>query len=171
METKEKVYMSNQLVCMLPPLACKVFAYILNWQNSDSIRYYAKQYSKMMHLSEREVEVAIQTLVDNKLLEIGRIDQTWLLNINKEVVKKYFNVPMQTIHDHEGLKLSTNITWNKTQQELKSSAVEVEDMSEEQLSKLLQRVQVMLAEKQETKKLVKMACAASSESSTDDLPF
>ena len=171
METKEKVYMSNQLICMLPPLACKVFGYILGWQNSSDIKYYPKQYSKMMHLSEREVEVAIQTLVDNNLLEIGRIDQTWLLNINKKVVKKYFEVPMQKIHDHDGLKLSTNITWNKTEQEQASSAVDVEDMSEEQLAKLLQRVQVMLNEKQETKKLVKMACAASSSSESDDLPF
>ena len=170
MDTKEKVYMSNQLCCMLPPLALKVMSYILGWQNADTIKYYEKQFSKFLHLSVREVETAIQTLVDHKLVEVGRIDQTWLLNINRQTVKKYFEVPMQKVHDSEAFQLSTNVTWNKTEQEQKSSAVEVEDMSEEQLSKLLQRVQIMLSEKQETKKLVKMAsepCA----SVDDGLPF
>lgn len=169
-EKKEKVYMSNQLVCMLPPLACKVFCYILNWQNStNTIKYYEKQYSKMMHLTVQEVEVAIQTLVDHKLLSVGLVDQTWILTINKQVVKKYFDVPMQTVHDHEGLKLSSEVTWNKVEKTEQMSMSAIDDMDEEQLKSMLQRLQIMLNEKQETKRLVKMACAPTDKA--NDLPF
>lgn len=170
MEKKEKVYMSSQLVCMLPPMACKVFQYILGWQNNDSIKYYPKQYASMLHMDELEVELAIQTLVDNKLLEIGKIDQTFILNINKDMVRKYFDVPLQKVHDHEGFKMSQKITWNVSEQEKpKPKAVDIEDMDEGQLQKLLLRIEASLNEKQQMKKLVKMAeepCV-----STDDLPF
>lgn len=170
MEKKEKVYMSSQLVCMLPPMACKVFQYILGWQNSEIIKYYPKQYAKMLHMDELEVELAIQTLVDNKLLDVGIIDQTFILEINKDMVRKYFDVPLQKVHDHEGFKMSTKVTWNVSEQDKpKPKAVDIEDMDEGQLQKLLLRIEASLNEKQQMKKLVKMAeepCV-----STDDLPF
>lgn len=171
MEKKEKVYMSSQLVCMLPPSACKVFQYILGWQSQDSIKYYSKQYSKMLHMDELEVELAIQTLVDNRLLEIGKIDQTFILNINKDMVRKYFDVPLQKVHDHEGFKMSTKVTWNVPEQEKpKPKAAEIEDMDESQLQAMILRLQASLNEKQQMKKLVKMAeepCVSVS----DGLPF
>lgn len=170
MEKKEKVYMSSQLVCMLPPMACKVFQYILGWQNSETIKYYPKQYAKMLHMDELEVELAIQTLVDNKLLEIGKIDQTFILNINKEQVKKYFDVPLQKVHDHEGFKMSQKITWNVSEQEKpKSDTTDVEGMSESQLQNLLLRIEASLNEKKQMKEMVKMASEPCI--STDDLPF
>ena len=89
--------MSNQLVCMLPPLACKVFQYILGWQNAEVIKYYPKQYSKFLHLSEQEIDVAVQTLIDNSLLDVSRVDQTWVFTINKDVVNKYYNVSMEKV--------------------------------------------------------------------------
>lgn len=169
MEKQEKVYMSNQLCCMLPPLALKVMVYILGWQNADTIKYYEKQFSKFLHLSVQEVEVGIQTLVDHNLVSVGKIDQTWLLNINRQTVKKYFDVPMQKVHDSEVFKLSTDVTWNVDEKSQQSSSDEIEEMSDEQLKVLLQRIQIKMSEREQTKKLVKMACAATTE--TDDLPF
>lgn len=162
--------MSNQLVCMLPPLACKVFQYILGWQNAEVIKYYPKQYSKFLHLSEQEIDVAVQTLVDNSLLDVSRVDQTWVFTINKDVVNKYYNVSMEKVKEHEGLKLSSNVTWNVLeQQSSKGQAVEVEDMSEEQLKNMLMRIQVMLNEKEQTRKTVKMMSAPAEPK--DDLPW
>lgn len=170
MEKKEKVYMSSQLVCMLPPQACKVFQYILGWQGSEIIKYYPKQYAKMLHMDELEVELAIQTLVDNKLLDVGIIDQTFILEINKDVVRKYFNVPLQKVHDHEGFKMSTKVTWNVPEQEKsKPKVADIDDMDESQIQAMILRLQASLNEKQQMKKLVKMAeepCV-----SVSDLPF
>lgn len=169
MEKLEKVYMSNQLCCMLPPLALKVMVYLLGWQNADTIKYYEKQFSKFLHLSVQELETAIQTLVDHNLVEVGKIDQTWLLNINRQTVKKYFDVPMQKVHDSEVFKLSADVTWNKGENTQQKTSSDIDDMTDEQLKTLLNRIQIMVSEREQTKKMVKMACAASSD--IDDLPF
>ena len=146
--------MSNQLSCMLPPLACKVMFYILNLQYAEVIKYFEKQFSKFLHLSVEEVEIAIQTLIDNNLISVSNIDNSWVIQINKETVKKYLNVKMQMVHDHEGLKLSTDVTWNKVNNGMSS---DIEDMSEQQIQKMILRLQAQLNEKQQTNKLIKAA--------------
>ena len=76
---------------------------------------------------------------------------------------------MQKVHDSEVFKLSTDVTWNVDEKSQQSSSDEIEEMSDEQLKVLLQRIQIKMSEREQTKKLVKMACAATTE--TDDLPF
>ena len=152
--------MSQQLCCMLQPLACKVMCYILNWQNAEVIKYYEKQFSGFLHLSVQEVEIAIQTLIDNNLIDVSRIDGGWVIQINKDTVKKYLNVKMQTVHDHDVIPLSTNVTWNV--EEKKSSSIE--DMNEQQIQSMILRLQAQLNEKRQVKKMIK-------NDAVDDLPF
>jgi hypothetical protein len=151
METNEKVFASQQLICMLPPLALKVICYLMNWQKYDNIKYYQKQMCGFMHLDPSELDLAIQTLVDNKLINVSKIDDNWCFNLNKDTIKKYFDVPMQTIKDHEGLKLSKEITWNK---ETTTQSNDVNDMSEDEMKRMLLMLQARLKEKQEVKKVV-----------------
>ena len=152
METNEKVFASQQLICMLPPLALKVICYLMNWQKYDNIKYYQKQMCGFMHLDPSELDLAIQTLVDNKLINVSKIDDNWCFNLNKDTIKKYFDVPMQTIKDHEGLKLSKEITWNKETTATQSN--DVNDMSEDEMKRMLLMLQARLKEKQEVKKVV-----------------
>ena len=170
MENKDKVFMSQQLCCMLQPLACKVMFYILGWQNANVIKYYEKQFCKFLHLSPREVEVGIQTLVDNHLIDVSNIDNGWVIEINKDTVRKYFNVSMQTVHDHDVLPLSTKVTWNVVEEEQpkQGSKLDMASMSDEQLKNLLLRIEASLNERQQVKELIK------SNEPTDDnygLPF
>lgn len=165
----EKVYASQQLICMLPPMALKVMLYLLNWQKFDNIKYYPNQMTKLMHISQEDLDLAIQTLEDNKLIDTQIIDQTWLLSINKEVVKKYFNVTMQQVHDHQGLKMATKVTWNKVEKkEEPSKSASYEDLTESQIEKLIQRLQVIKNEKEQTQKVV---VSMSKNNDVDSLPF
>ena len=143
METNEKVYASQQLICMLPALALKVICYLMNWQKYDNIKYYQKQMCGFMHLDPSELDLAIQTLVDNKLINVSKIDDNWCFNLNKDTIKKYFDVPMQTVKDHEGLKLSKEITWNKETTQTDSFS----SISDEQLEKMVQELQRRREEK------------------------
>ena len=166
----EKVYPSQQLICMLPPLALKVMLYLLNWQKFDQIKYYPNQMTKLMHITQEELDLTIQTLENNKLVVISYVDQVWLLSINKEVVKKYFNVTMQQVHDHDGLKMATSVTWNKVEKKEESKAASYEDLSESQIDKLIQRLQIIKNEKEQTKKVV-VAMSKPVQNDADDLPF
>lgn len=156
----EKVYASQQLICMLPPLALKVMLYLLNWQKYDSIKYYPNQMCGFMHITEDDLELAIQTLEDNNLISIGKIDQTYMITINKETVKKYFNVKMEVVHDHKGIPMAKEVTWN-VEEEPKQ---EIADMSEQEITAMILRLQAQLNEKQQVKKLVK-------NNEPDDLPW
>ena len=163
MDTK-KVYASQQLVAMLPPLALKVMLWFINWQSQEVIKLYEKQVCKMLKLSEDELNVAVQTLVDNNLISVSRNEQVWVVQLEKEKIQKYYNVPMDVVKEHDILPLSTKITWNVAETENKKSVpMDFEDMSEEQLQKLLMRIEASLSEKQQVKKLVK--------NNYDDLPF
>lgn len=157
---KEKVFISNQLACMLPPLALKVLNYLVNWQSQVQIKYYDKQFAKMMHLDKSEVEIAIQTLLDLKLITCSMIDQKWIIELENSQIQRYFKVPMSKVAEHEGFKMSEEITWNKV------DTPKTEDMSTEQLQKMILMLQAQLNEKKETEKLIKAASEPQ-----DDLPW
>ena len=148
METNEKVFLSQQLICMLPPLALKVMGYLLNWQKYDSIKYYPNQMCGFMHITEEELELALQTLEDNKMI-----------SINKETVRKYFKVDMKVIHDHQGIKMAEHVTWNTS----KAKEPQIEDMTPTQIQAMILRLQAQLNEKKQVKDMIK--------NDFDDLPF
>ena len=165
---KQKVFASQQLICMLPSLALKVMLYLLNWQKFEVIKYYEKQMCKFMHIEKEELQLAIQTLIDNNLIDVSKIDNQWCIQINKKTVNQYFNVKMETVAEHKGIELSKSITWNQeTEVETKQSSNEIEDMSDSELKLLLQRIQISLNERSQMAK-----CVVTNKSDDDyQLPF
>lgn len=112
-----------------------------------------------MHITEEELELGIQTLVDNKLIEISKVDQTFMISINKETVRKYFKVDMKVIHDHQGIKMAEHVTWNAS----KAKEPQFEDMTPTQIQAMILRLQAQLNEKKQVKDMIK--------NDFDDLPF
>lgn len=166
---KEKVFLSTQLICMLPPMALKVMAYLINWQSQEWTKFYPKQWVKFLKMTEEEIETSIQTLVENKLINVQHDGENWMLQVNKPQVRKYMEVPLQKVHDHSGFEMATFVGWNKTKVVEKKQ--DVEDMSKEQIEAMILRLQASLNEKKEIEKMVKFASEPTTKSSTDDLPF
>lgn len=156
METK-RIYPSTQLVALLHPKVLKVLLYLLGWQTSN-IKVYQKPLVKVLKLTERDVEISIQTLIDNKLIQLNELEVIF----NREEINKYAEIPIKNISDMELLPVSTKITWNV---ETKTTPNEIEDMTEEQLKTLILRLQASLNEKEQVKKLIK------NQQETTDLPF
>ena len=154
MENNEKVYASQQLICMLPPLALKVLMYMINLQKYDNIKYYESQMTKFMHISKEELELGIQTLIDNKLIDVCSIDGFFCFNLCKDRIKKYYEVPMQIVKDHDGLQLSKAITWNEVDTNTKSNSVDVDNMSEADLQRMILSLQARLNERNQVKSIV-----------------
>ena len=140
---KERVYISTQLACMLPPTALKVLSYLISWQSQEQIKYFDKQFSKAMHLDKAEIEQALQLLIDKELINARKIDTYWVFELEKKKIQSYFNVPMQKVYDHEGFKLPPLITWNKETTPTDSFS----SISDEQLEKMVQELQRRREEK------------------------
>lgn len=158
---KERVYLSNQLACMLPATALKVMFYLISWQSQEQIKYYAKQYSKAMHLDQAEIEQALQLLIDKELINCRNIDNIWVFELNKKKIQSYFNVPMSKVIEHDGFKLPSEITWNKENDD---------EESDEDLQRQILMLQARLNERQQTKKKV-VSMALKNNDVIDDLPW
>ena len=156
----KRIYPSSQLVCALDARVLQVLMWILGWQSQGSIKYYPKQFAKACKMTEDEVDLCIQTLIDIKLLDVSRIDQTWMLTPNAERFQKYFDVPISKVIESDGIPMAKEVTWN-VEEEPKQ---DIADMSEQEITAMILRLQAQLNEKQQVKKLVK-------NNEPDDLPF
>lgn len=162
MEKTDKIFMTQQLICMLPSLCVKTLGYLINWQKYDVIKYFPNQMTKFMHITEKELEIALQTLSDRNLIDISKIDGNYAIQLNKKVIMSYINVPMQKVHDTEGFKLADKVTWNI---EEKTTVPSIDDMDEKQIQAMILRLQASLNEKKQVKEMIKVS------EPTDDLPF
>lgn len=160
---KERVYISNQLACMLPPTALKTLFYLISWQSQEQIKYFDKQFSKAMHLDKAEIEQAIQLLIDKELISVLNIDNHWVFELEKKKIQSYFNVPMQKVYDHEGFKLPPQITWNKEEQKSRG----INDMSDDEMKRMILMLQARLNEKEQVKEKV----VSMSNNDSNSLPF
>lgn len=162
METKTKrIYPSSQLVCALDCRVLKVLMWILGWQNQGSIKYYPKQFAKACKMEEDDVDLCLQTLIDTKLLDVSRVDQTWMLTPNAEQFQKYYDIPISKVIEGNGIKMADKITWNCTE----STKQDIDDMDEKQIQAMILRLQASLNEKKQVKEMIKVS------EPTDDLPF
>ena len=165
---KERVYISNQLACMLPPTALKTLFYLISWQSQEQIKYFQKQFAKTMHLDQDDIEQAIQLLIDKELISASRIDNNWVFVLEKKKIQSYFNVPMNKVVEHDGFKLPSEITWNK--EEKKQSNV-INDMSDDEMKRMIIMLQARLNEKQQVKNKVVSMASSNDDNYCSDLPF
>lgn len=159
MKSNKKFYPSTQLIMLLRPKVLKVYMYLIGWRNSKVVKIYPNQIVKALKLTEKDVAIAVQSLIDNNLIQL-KDDYEVVFNV--EEANKYFNIQIKEAEKMELLPVSTEITWNKKQT---SSTDSLEDMSENQIKLLLLRLQATLEERKQVKELVK------SSTETKDLPF
>lgn len=151
MENRKRVSMPTQLVCALPPVACKVMQYMCGWSGQEFIKLYVHQMARAMNLTDEEVELAIQTLVNVNLIEIAMQGDSFVAKINASQVQRYFEIPFQKIIEADGIPMAKDVTWNK---ESNTAQTNINDMSETDMKRLMLMLQARLNEKQETKKVI-----------------
>lgn len=159
---EKKAFVSTQLLAVLPPMALKTLMYICNWQNSpNGIMLYEHRFAKTLKMTEQEVRLCIQTLINLKLIDLTRIDGKWRIEINVDEFGKYLKIPMDRVIEHEGYKMADKVEYEAVEENKPSS---IEDMSDDDLKKLLMRIEASLSERQQVKELVKTNVPS-------DLPF
>lgn len=162
METKSKrIFPSTQLIVALDAKVLKVYLWILSWSSSQgSVKYYEKQFAKACKMTEDEVELCIQSLVDAKLIDISRVDQTWMITPNEEQNQKYYQIPISKVLEGKGIAMADTVTWNASE----APTQDISDMSEQQIQAMILRLQASLNEKKQLKGLIK-------DNVPNDLPF
>lgn len=145
MEERKRIYPSTQLISVLHPVVLKVYLYLLGWQSQKTIKIYTNQLAKVLKLKEKDVELAIQSLIDNKLINVKHND-SYEVTFNSDEVDNYFKTPLGVVSEMELLPIPKEATWNKEE----TKTVEKE-MSKDEMLKLLLKLQMALKEKEEEK--------------------
>lgn len=154
METNEKVRMSSQLIALLPSVAVKLLSFMLMFQsNPKGVMLYEHRFARMLKLTDEEVKLAIQTLINLKLIDLTSIDGKFRIEFNKEMFDKYFKLEMQKVLDHDGFQMAKEVTYDK-ESNTPTKQKDISDMSDSELKTLLLRVQASLNERQQMKKVV-----------------
>ena len=154
METKSKrIYPSSQLICCLDARVLKCLMWILGWQSQGSIKYYPKQFAKACKMTEEEVDLCIETLVSTKLLDVSKVDQTYMLTPNAEQFQKYYDVPISKVIEGKGIPMATEVTWKDSDEQ--DEDFDVATMDEKQIQMMILKLQAQLNEKKQVKELVK----------------
>lgn len=168
MDNKKRIYPSSQLVVALDSKTLKVAMWILGWSSQGSVKYYPKQFAKACKMEEKDVELCIQTLVNCKLIDVSLVDQTWMLTPNAEQFQKYYEVPMSKVIEGNGIPMAKDVTWNK---EEKKQSNDINDMSDDEMKRMIIMLQARLNEKEQVKKVVVSASKNKTEDVIDDLPW
>ena len=172
-EKNERVWLSTQLICMLRPMPLKTLAYVMNWQKTPEMKYFPRQMTKLLHITEQELEVSIQTLITHRLITVRKEGDTWMLKLNKDTIKKYYDVPLQTVHDHDVLPLDTDVKWNKEETSGFKKG-QIDGMTGEQMEAMIKELQVRLEQHKQVQQMIKTASAAQKREPAieyNDLPF
>jgi hypothetical protein len=144
-EERKRIYPSTQLISVLHPVVLKVYLYLLGWQSQKTIKIYTSQLAKVLKLKEKDVELAIQSLIDNKLINVKHND-SYEVTFNSDEVDNYFKTPLGVVSEMELLPIPKEATWNK-----ETPKTVEKEMSKDEMLKLLLKLQMALKEKEEEK--------------------
>ena len=111
-EKPKRLYPISQLVVALDAKVLKTYLWITIW--GGSVRYFSRQFSNAIGLSENRVERCIQALVDKRLVTVTNTDQGFLLTPNAEEHWKYSEIPLGQMIGCDKIKMADEATWNKT---------------------------------------------------------
>ena len=153
MDNTEKVRMSSQLIALLPSVAVKLLSFMLMFQsNPKGVMLYEHRFARMLKITDEEVKLAIQTLINLKLIDLTNIDGKFRVEFNKDQFDKYFKVPIEKVLEHNGFQLAKEVTYNKEAEAPKQK--DISDMSDAELRTLLLRLQATMNERDQLKEKV-----------------
>ena len=165
MENNKRVYPPTQLCIALDARVLKCYMWICGWKQ---LKYYPRQFAKAVKMSEKDCERCIQTLVNINLVDVSKVDGNFILTANAEQNQKYYNVKLEDVLESNGIQIADEVTWNKDEEDIPTSNDSIDKLSNEELQRMILRLQANLNERKETEKKV-VTCEKNYD--YDNLPF
>ena len=111
-DEQNKKLLPSQLMFLLPPIAAQLLHYLFSFSlKSDGKGYFYQRTFNSLKMTEDDFDSALQTLIDNGIVNVTRRDETtydYIVNYEK---LKEFLFPFKEMVNMEKIKLSTDITF------------------------------------------------------------
>lgn len=109
-----KIEIQLAVISLLPMTASKLLLIIDRLQNNDGKYFYNQDSPKLFHMSKDDCDIALQTLIDNGLVDVTNIgNETFEISINYDRFED-FDFKLDELLDKEDIKLSTKFTFRKS---------------------------------------------------------
>ena len=107
---KNNRFLPTQLMLLLPPIAAQLLYYLFGFSlKSDGKYYFYQRTFNSLKMTEDDFDAALQTLIDNGIVNVTRRDETtydYIVNYDKI---NEFAFPFKEMLNMEKIKLSTDI--------------------------------------------------------------
>ena len=105
-------FLPSQLINLLPPIAAQLLYYLFSSTlRSDGKGYFYPMTFKYIKMTEDDFDASIQTLIDNGIINVIRIDErVYEYIVNYDKINE-FVFPFKEMLNIEKIKLSTDITF------------------------------------------------------------
>ena len=164
----KKTYLPMQVKYLMPESMYKVIDALVVFQK-DGIMSYSKKMCEYLHMDESIVEQCIQTAIDMKLFTLAEKNcGIFKFKLNEDTIKKMNEIVLKDVNHIKLIKLATEIKFKNNSSESKPAS-DFDDMSEEDMKKMILMMQARLKEREEVSKIVKLACEPTN--NVDDLPW
>ena len=109
---QNKKLLPSQLMFLLPPISAQLLHYLFCFSlKSDGKGYFYQRTFNYLKITEDEFDTALQTLIDNGVVDVTRRDETtYEYVVNYEKLKEFL-FPFKDMPNIEKIKLSTDITF------------------------------------------------------------
>lgn len=109
---KNSRLLPSQLMLLLPPIAAQLLYYLFGFSlKSDGKYYFYQRTFNSLKMTEDDFDAALQTLIDNGIVNVIRRDETtydYIVNYDKI---NEFAFPFKEMVNMKKIKLSTDITF------------------------------------------------------------
>ena len=130
---KNSRFLPTQLMLLLPPIAAQVLYYLYGFSlNSDGKNYFYQRTFNSLKMTEDEFYTALQTLIDNGIVNVTRRDETtydYIVNYDKI---NEFNFPFKEMVNMEKIKLSTEVTFRN----INDYSCSIDELTDEQMKEI-----------------------------------
>ena len=105
-------FLPTQLMLLLPPIAAQLLYYLfLLSLKSDGKSYFYQRTFNSLKMTEDDFDAALQTLIDNGIVDVTRIDErVYEYIVNYDKINE-FVFPFKEMLNMDKIKLSTDITF------------------------------------------------------------
>ena len=126
-------FLPTQLINLLPPIAAQLLYYLFSSTlRSDGKGCFYPMTFKYIKMTEDEFDSALQTLIDNGVVDVTRRDErVYEYIVNYDKINE-FAFPFKDMPNIEKIKLSTDITFRN----ISDDSCSIDELTDEQMKEL-----------------------------------
>ena len=117
------------LIVLLPPIAERLLIIINRITKNGKKFFYSSKTPKLFHMNQEECDIALQTLIDNGIVNVIQSGDWYQCLVNYDSFKD-FTYEITDLYDKEDIKLSTEVTFRN----ITDDSCSIDELTDEQMN-------------------------------------